>query len=347
MDLNYTTFRTNFEDDLKGVQTMFAHPGTSVILTHRNPDGDAIGSSVALYHLLKRLGHNAYIVLPSEFPVVFQRFFEGVQYKVYDLHPIEVKNLILTADQFFILDFNALDRIDKVGEIIHQLSNPKIAMIDHHLDPEPFATYVISETSVSSTCELLFDVLLAIDQSKAIDPIIAELLLLGIITDTGCFAYSVSPALFRKSALLMERGIDLKSLVDEIFNSLEVKYMTLLGHCLANRMEIIEETNTGLIYLNKKDFIDFNIQRGDTEGIVNYLLKLKKVQIAVLITEQPNIIKFSFRSKGDLSVSDFARKYFKGGGHKNASGGSMHGTMDAAINRFKTAINEMFGHLQY
>jgi bifunctional oligoribonuclease and PAP phosphatase NrnA len=334
-----------YSADVDGVKKMIETPGISVVVTHRNPDGDAIGSSIALYHLLVAKGHTVHLLLPSEYPVVFTRFLNDISVKIYDLNQDEVRAVIRSANFIFALDFNALDRIDKVGEIIHDLPTSEIAVIDHHLDPEPFAKWIISDTSSSSTCELLFDVLVQAGYMKDIDLRIAELLLLGILTDTGCFSYSVSPELFRKSAQLIEKGIAYKELVDEIFNSWDVKYMKLLGHCLANRMEIIDELQTGIIYLTKEDFQNHSIQRGDTEGIVNYLLKLKSVKIAVLITEQASIIKFSFRSKGDLSVADLARKYFKGGGHKNASGGSMYGTIESAIQRFKFSIKEHFKYV--
>jgi bifunctional oligoribonuclease and PAP phosphatase NrnA len=336
LDLNY---------EMQGVWKMFRSPAVSVIVSHRNPDGDAIGSSLALYHILKKMGHTVHVVFPSEYPVVFSRFVGDASVKIYDIHTEDVRSVIKQAENIFTLDFNSLDRVDKVGEIIGLNERATIAMIDHHLDPEPYAKWMVSDTQVSSTCELLYDVLVAGQFKDYIDPHIAELLLLGVLTDTGCFSYSVSPALFRKAAFLMDHGVHYKELVDEIFNAWDEKYAHLLGHSLANRLEFVHEAQAAIIYLTKDDFLKFNIQRGDTEGIVNYLLKIRTVNIAILITEQPTILKFSFRSKGDYSVADYARLHFKGGGHKNASGGSMYGTMDSARQKVKETLMSFFNGL--
>lgn len=328
--------------EMQGVWKMLRSPSLSVVVSHRNPDGDAIGSSLALYYILKKLGHTVHVVFPSEYPSIFSRFIPESSVKIYDIHTEDVRSVIRQAENIFTLDFNSLDRVDKVGELIGMNERAMIAMIDHHLDPEPYAKWMVSDTSVSSTCELLYDVLVSGQFSGYIDNHIAELMLMGILTDTGCFSYSVSPALFRKSASLIDYGVLYKELVDEIFNSWDEKYAQLLGHCLNNRMEFIQEAHAALIYLTKDDFLKFNIQRGDTEGIVNYLLKIRTVNIAVLITEQPTIIKFSFRSKGNYSVGDYARLHFKGGGHKNASGGSMYGTIENAKNRVRETLSFFF-----
>jgi len=331
-------------EDLNSIKAQIDQPKYSVIVSHRNPDGDAIGSSVGLFHFLKQRGHTVHICFPSEYPTVFEFIAHDIPIVIFDLEPDKVREVLGKADLIFALDFNALDRVDKVGEIIAISSAQKI-MIDHHLDPEPFADLIISNIAASSTAELVFDLMSEGGYTKEINPEIATCLMAGILTDTGCFAYSVHPDLMRKAAKLMETGIDYKGLVDKLFNSWDEKYLKLLGHCLANRLEIIPDLGLGIIYLDKEDYKTFNIQRGDTEGIVNYLLKLNIVTIAVLITEQPTIIKFSFRSKGDISVADLARKHFKGGGHKNASGGSMYGTIQGAIKKVKESIKENYVHL--
>jgi bifunctional oligoribonuclease and PAP phosphatase NrnA len=331
-------------EDLDSIKLLIDQPKYTVIVSHRNPDGDAVGSSVGLYHLLRQRGHTVHICFPSEYPVVFEFILKEIPVVIYDLQPERVRELFGKADLVFALDFNALDRIDKVGEIM-ALYKGRSVMIDHHLDPEPFTDFAISDIKASSTAELVFDLIDQGSYIKEMNSEIATALLTGILTDTGCFAYSVHPDLMRKTATLIETGIDYKHLVDRLFNSWDEKYLKLLGHCLANRMELLPEFGLGIIYLDKEDYKNFNIQRGDTEGIVNYLLKLNMVNIAVLITEQPTIIKFSFRSKGDISVADLARKYFKGGGHKNASGGSMYGTINSAVKKVKESVQENYTHL--
>jgi phosphoesterase RecJ-like protein len=211
-------------------------------------------------------------------------------------------------------------------------------LIDHHIDPEPFADFMLSDTSASSTSELIYDFIHLLGQGKEIDPLVGNCLYTGIVTDTGSFKYSTSPKLFRIVAHLLEIGVNDYLLQDLIFNCLPEKQLRLLGHCLANRMEILEEYQTGIITLSRKDYERFNIQRGDTEGIVNFLLKLKKVKVAAFITEQPNIVKLSLRSKGDFSVQEIASRYFKGGGHKNASGGFSHLGLRKTVAKFKEIL---------
>lgn len=309
-----------------------------MIVSHRNPDGDAIGSSLALQRLLQKKGHTVFTIFPSEYPSVFQWLTADMDVLIYDLHTDRSAEVLRKADVIFALDFNALDRIDKMGELIHNLQDAEVVMIDHHIDPEPFAKYAIWRTTASSTAELVWDLFDQGGYRRLVDRDMAECLMTGILTDTGSMSYAVSGELFRKVADLLEAGVDYTLLQERIFNSWSEKYLRLLGHCLASRLEILPQSATGIIYLNKDDFKQFDIQRGDTEGIVNYLLKVSEIRVAALITEQPNIVKFSLRSKGDISVADLAKKHFHGGGHKNAAGGYMHSSLDAAIRKFKEVI---------
>ncbi|GLR15921.1 DHH family phosphoesterase [Portibacter lacus] len=321
-------------DDLK---SFLAMPREIVIVSHRNPDGDAIGSSLGLGLYLQRKRHNVKIIFPSEFPDVFNYLPESDYILIHDNEPDTCDVFLDKAEVIFCLDFNSLDRIDRLGVKINGKQAVKV-MIDHHIDPEPFPDYMLSEVSASSTSELIYDFITMLGDEKMIDPIMGECLYTGIITDTGSFRFSTSAKLFRIVAKLKEIGVDDKKLQDYIFNSMPIKNMQLLGHCLNNRMEIIEEYGVGIIVLNKYDYKNFDIQRGDTEGIVNYLLMMKKIRLGVFISQQPNIIKLSMRSKGDLSVQQIARDHFKGGGHKNASGGSFHGSLKSAIEKFKEIL---------
>jgi phosphoesterase RecJ-like protein len=322
---------------LHELKCLLQSPKEIVITTHRNPDGDAIGSSLALMHYLRKHDHEVSIISPSEYPGMLS-WMPGIdEIVVYDLDPEKSKSLMDEAEIVFCLDFNSLDRIDKVGELIPQ-DRVTMVMIDHHLYPEPFAQYTLSDSMASSTAELIFDFIHRLGDGRSIDKIIAESIYTGILTDTGSFKYSTSSRLFRIVAELLDLGVDDYKLQDLIFNSLEEKGLRLLGHCLANRMEILEEYHTGIITLTKDDYVNFDIKRGDTEGIVNYLLKIKSVRLAAFITEQPTIVKISLRSKGDFSVQDLARKYFKGGGHKNAAGGASFIGLEATVKKFKRAL---------
>ena len=324
-------------ENIKELKALLAYPKDIVITTHRNPDGDAIGSSLGVYHFLNKLGHAVRIVSPSEYPDVFGWMKDIEKIIIYDTEPEEAQAVIQRADMIFCLDFNALDRIDKVGELIEKARGVKV-MVDHHLYPEPFPEFMLSDTTASSTCELVFDLITGLGWKEHMDHLIGECLFTGILTDTGSFKYSTSAKLFRIVAELIEFGVDDYRLQDRIFNSMKEKHLRLLGHCLNNRMEILEEYQTGIITLTKEDYVDFDIQRGDTEGIVNFLLKVKKVKVAAFITEQPTIVKISLRSKGDFSVQEIARQHFKGGGHKNASGGYSFQSLSATVRRFKGVL---------
>lgn len=319
------------------LKSLLSIPKDIVITTHRNPDGDAIGSSLGLFHYLRKLGHTVFIVSPSEYPDFLTWMPGADEIIIYDVDPDRSKEVIERSELVFCLDFNSLDRIDKVGELITPLRAEKV-MIDHHLFPEPFADYIISDTMASSTCELVFDFFDRLGDKNMIDRTIGECLFTGILTDTGSFKYSTSPKLFRIVSELLEIGVDDYLLQDLIFNSMKEKHLRLLGHCLYNRMEILDEFSTGIITLTKEDYVNFDIQRGDTEGVVNYLLKIKNVKLAAFITEQPTIVKISLRSKGDFSVQEIARKHFKGGGHKNAAGGASFQSLPATVKRFKSLL---------
>lgn len=324
-------------EDIQAVKSLLAYPKDVAILTHRNPDGDAIGSSLALSHYLQRLGHTTWVIAPSEYPDFLLWMPQAEQVIIYDTDPERAQEIIERSDLFFFLDFNSLDRIDKMGELVAPKRHPKV-MIDHHLYPDASADYIFSDTSASSTSEMIFDFIEALGDARLIDLIIGECIFTGILTDTGSFKYGTSPKLFRIVAQLLERGVDDYRLQDLIFNSVEEKQLRLLGHCLANRMEILEEYRTGIITLTKEDYQLFDIKRGDTEGIVNYILKLKDVRLAAFIHEQPTIVKLSLRSKGDIDVQDMAKRYFRGGGHKNAAGGASFQSLQATVRRFKEIL---------
>lgn len=323
--------------DKKALQEFLANPREIVIISHRNPDGDAIGSSVGLSAVLRRNFHKVQIIFPSEYPEVFEYLDQDKNILIYDLKPVDTKAALSKAEVIFCLDFNGLDRVDKLGEII-QFSEAKKVLIDHHLDPEPFTDYEYCDTSASSTSELVYMWIHEMGWQSKLDIACGEALFTGIITDTGSFKYSTRPNTFRVAADLKELGVEDNKLQDRIFNSLKIKHLRLLGHCLANRMEILGDSGVGIIHLTKKDYAEFEIQRGDTEGIVNYLLYVKNIQIAAFVTEQPTIIKLSLRSKGDISVQEVATKYFNGGGHKNAAGGGVYASLHDVIDKLKKVL---------
>lgn len=324
-------------DEIQQLKALLAFPKRVSIITHRNPDGDAIGSSMALAGYLKKLHHTVEVIFPSEYPTSYE-YIHGVQLsKVYDIDPNGCKQALENSEVIFCLDFNGLDRVDKLGEVI-QFSEAKKVLIDHHLDPEPFFDFAFSETEASSTCELVFKVLDQMGARHMIDEYIGEAIFTGLITDTGSFRYGTRPYTYEVAAALKALGVDDYKLSDKIFNSQKEKYLRLLGHCLANRMEILKEYGVGIMWLTRKDYADFNILRGDTEGIVNYMLMMENIKVAAFVLEQPSIIKISLRSKGDISVHDIAQKYFNGGGHKNAAGGGVYAGLYDIIDKVKKVM---------
>jgi len=324
-------------EGIEDLREILTHPKDIVIFSHRNPDGDALGSSMALKLYLDKLGHSAKIIFPSEFPSIFSYIPKSNDVVIYDFEKEKSQDIIDHAQAMFFLDFSGLDRIDKLGELVIDKKVPKVH-IDHHIDPEPIADFVLSDTSSSSTSELIFDFVGELDNYKEMDKDIAICIMTGLITDTGSFKYSTTAKTFHTASELMKQGININELQNKIFNSLSEKQIRLLGHALNKRMEIIPQFHTGIITLTKKDYLDFDIQRGDTEGLVNYLLMINNIKVAALITEQPTIVKLSLRSKGDISVQQIARDNFNGGGHKNAAGGHAYAKLDTIVDKFKAIL---------
>lgn len=313
-------------------------PRSIMILAHKNPDGDAIGSVLALSIFLKKLGHRTACVLPTDYPPFFGNLPDSDTLYVYEGQKHAVDIILREVSMFFILDLNNLQRLDDLGHQISEHSAPKV-LIDHHLDPDLDAFDILcSDTSASSTCELLFEVLRELD-SSLICTDIAKCLYTGILTDTGTFSYNTTPRTFRNVASLVELGrIDHVGMQYEINNNIPEKNIRLLGFCLNNRLEVIPELRAGIVHLTSEDFNRWRIKRGDTEGIVNYILKIAGIDVAGFFTDQRSIIKVSLRSYGDISVADLCSDHFSGGGHKNASGGHYHGTLEEVIASFKRVL---------
>ena len=326
-------------ENITELKSILARPRDILITSHRNPDGDAIGSSLGLKLFLEQEGHTVKVVVPSDFPHFLNWMPGASEVLIYDNDPEEIGKLMERMGMVFYLDFNSLERIDKMGEITGPMNVPKV-LIDHHLLPEPIADFDLHSTLASSTSELVYDFIKLMGKEDLVTKDVAECLFTGILTDTGSFKYSTSPKLFRMVGDLLAKGVDDARIQNLVFNSLEEKHLRLLGHVLHNRMEVLPEYRTAIITLTKKDYEEFNISRGDTEGLVNYLLMMKDVVLAAFIHEQPTITKISLRSKGDFSVQEIAKKYFKGGGHRNASGGYSFIGLRATVRKFKEALPE-------
>lgn len=322
---------------MDSLRQLIRQPSHVVIVTHKNPDGDALGSTLALAAVLNKLLHNVKVVLPNDFPPVFN-FLPGIEKVIIgEMNPDEAVAAFEKADLIFCLDFNSLDRIDRFGLDVMASRAIKV-LIDHHIDPEPFADFSISKTEASSTAELIYDFLLDMGLDKYIDVPVAEAIYTGILMDTGSFRYATNPRVFEISAELKRLGMDDYMLQIRLFNSMTEKQLKLLGYCLANRMELISEHQSGIIWLDKEDYKKWSIGRGDTEGIVNYILMVRNMKLAVFITEQQNVTKLSFRSKGNINVQEICHNYFNGGGHRNASGGQIKASIEDTLAKVKEII---------
>lgn len=322
------------------MRDLLSTPQRVAVLSHRNPDGDAIGATLALTEYLNRTGHEATAILPSDWPYMYG-FLNGIHdIVIYDREREKALGAIGSATLIFLLDLNAIDRIDDMGHAVKS-SEAHVALIDHHLDPEAdIAEWMFSDRRASSTSELIFVFLEMLGHEKLITKDIAEALFTGIITDTGSFRFGTNPRVFRVCGALKEAGADDYRLQNLIYNCLTEKQLRLIGHCIANRMELLPEYRTGIIYLTQEDFRDFSIGRGDTDGIVNYILMIRQMRIAAFITDQTNVVKLSFRSKGNISVQELARDYFGGGGHRNAAGGSSKKALPEVLKEFKELLPE-------
>ena len=316
-----------------------------VITTHVNPDGDAIGSSVALLNFLIKMGHGVSVIVPNDYPD-FLKWMKNDELIInYSNSKNESQDKIKNASLIFCLDFNNLNRINELGDYISESKAKKVS-IDHHLDPSDFYDFKIHDVKASATAELVYNFLIELDLN-AVDKDISEALYTGILTDTGSFKFSMSPKVHKIVSDLMIRGVDIGFINNKIYDSNSLDKLKLIGYALSEKLEVISNGNAAYIVLSRKDLKDHNFKKGDTEGLVNYALSIINVNMAVLIIETKERIKFSFRSIGQFSVNEFAKKYFNGGGHKNAAGGSLEDKLSVALEKFLKDISKYSKDLNY
>jgi len=318
------------------------------ITTHTNPDGDAIGSSLAVYRYLKNQGAKVEAVVPNKFPGFLKWLSSSDKLVVFEQNAKEAKRILAEADLIFCLDYNAISRVGAVADDLKAAKGKKI-LIDHHISPELESfDYIISETNTSSTGELVFDFINAMGDADLIDRQLAECLYTCIITDTGSFSHSCNNAkTYEVTAMLIKKGVDARKIHGLIYDTFTENRLRLLGFAINDRMLVWDDLKTALIYLTKEDLKKFNYQVGDTEGVVNFALSMDKVNMAVLVTEKDKKVRLSFRSKGDFSVNDLARKHFNGGGHRNAAGGNMSKPILEVVEEIKMVVGKYKQELDY
>lgn len=311
------------KNDIQIAKNLLAQKQKIVVIPHRNPDGDAMGSTLGLSIFLKQIGHEVYVISPNEFPDFLAWMPEAAQVVIFEKNIEKAKQLLAEASLVFTLDFNALHRTGELmEETLKELSVPFL-MIDHHEKPDDYATYIFSDIHYGSTCEMIYHFIAHLGQESVINQQIATCLYTGIVTDSGSFKYpNTTSTTHRVVATLLEKGVKNSEIHNLLFDNNSYNRLKLLGRAL-EKMVVLPEFQTAYIVLSQKDLDEFHFQKGDTEGIVNYPLTIKGIVFSVIFIEncQEKIIKMSFRSQGEFDVNLFARNHFSGGGHKNAAGG--------------------------
>jgi len=297
-------------------------PSKMVIIPHKNPDGDAMGSTLAWQNVMQQLGHSATVLAPNVYPAFLHWMPGHENVIIYENAQQQGNKLIAEADFIFTLDFNTLKRIDEMGDHIANSSAKKI-MIDHHQEPDDYADLMFSEPSLGSTCELVYQIIDGLGKKEYINKEVATCIYTGILTDTGSFRFpSVTADTHKTVADLIDCGANQSDIHEKIKDTARPNRLKLLGIALRN-MVFLNDVNAAYITLSQDELDECNFQKGDTEGFVNYGLTVSGIQIAVIMIEyrHEDVVKLSFRSKGDLAINTFAKTYFDGGGHINAAGG--------------------------
>lgn len=333
-------------NELKKLSNLLFDSNRDIVITsHKNPDGDAIGSSLALYEYLKLLGFSVHCIIPNSFPTFLSWLKGSEKILIYQNEVEKSQKLLVSSDIIFCMDYNAFHRLGEMESDIRN-SNAKKILIDHHPDPEENFDVSISKIKISSTAEIVYKIIDFFKNKNKINKSIAEALYVGIITDTGSLSYTCNyPNTYKTIAFLLKKDIDAEKIQQNLYSTFSLSRLRLLGHCLSNRLQVLPKFKTAYIYLTKDDLKKFNYQHGDTEGVVNYALTIQDVYLAALFIERKKHIRISLRSKGKIAVNDFAKTYYKGGGHINAAGGDSFKNMKDTIKDFKEFIKNYFNKL--
>lgn len=326
--------------EIQNLKTFLASPRNIVIVPHRNPDGDAMGSTLGLCTYLQKKGHNATVVAPNEYPEFLQWLPGSDNVLKFDKQNSQSKRAIANSDLLFVLDFNALHRVgDDMANTLEKYQNDFV-MIDHHQQPDDFAAYMYSDPSICSTSQMVYHFLEKMDDLEYLDADIATCLYTGIMTDTGSFRFSsTTSTTHRIIAALIDSGAENDTIHSQVYDVNSYGRLQLLGQALTN-LKSYPEYSTAIITLSEEEQKRNNYKKGDTEGVVNYALSLKDIVFAAIFIEdkEQKIIKISFRSKGKFSVNQFARNHFNGGGHDNASGGRTELSLEETVSYFESLL---------
>jgi len=314
-------------------------PRQVVIVTHHKPDADALGSSLGLGAYLKKLGHSVSVITPSDYPSFLNWMTGNDDVIIYqESNKEEISGLIASAEMIFCLDFSALGRINHLGELINKTSAKKV-LIDHHLEPEHFADFEKWDVKAASTAGLVYELIQELGDRDKIDASIADCLYAGLMTDTGGFRHNnTRREEFLIAADLVTLGANPTRVSKLIYDTNSLERLRLMGFVLSEKLIVLPEYRTAYMTLTQDELKKFGSQTGDTEGFVNYGLSIAGIRLSVMFHERKDEVKLSFRSLGDFSVNDFARKHFSGGGHKNASGGSSKIPLEHTVEKFLSVL---------
>jgi bifunctional oligoribonuclease and PAP phosphatase NrnA len=321
--------------NLPAFKEFMDQPRKVVIVTHVKPDADALGSSLGLAGYLKKKGHAVKVITPSDYPDFLTWMHGNSEVLVFQKErPKAAEAFISQSDIVFCLDFSSLQRINELGKMVEKSAAKKV-LIDHHLEPEKFAHFEQWDDTAASTAELVYKLIREIGDEDLVDKNIANCLYAGLMTDTGGFRHpNTTYEVFQTAAALVAHGADPSGVSKLIYDTNTLERLRLMGFVLSEKLNVLPEYRTAYITLSTEELKKFGSQTGDTEGLVNYGLSIKGIKLSVLISDRKENIKLSFRSLGEFSVNELARKHFEGGGHRNAAGGQTNLTLDETVKKF-------------
>jgi phosphoesterase RecJ-like protein len=328
--------------DIQAIQLLLSTPKKIAIIPHRGPDGDAMGSTLALYHFLLKNNHYPTVVSPNDFPDFLAWMPGAEKVKIYEKDKETTTKILEEAELVFTLDFNALHRVGEMEQVLEKLTTPFI-MIDHHQLPDNYATYTYSDVTFGSTCEMVYNFISFLDKKEDLDKTIATCIYTGILTDSGSFRFpKTTGTTHRIIAELIDLGVENTLIPTLLFDNSSYNRLQLLGRALQN-MKVMMDHKTSYTSLTQDELNSFDYIKGDTEGIVNYGLTIKGVVFAAIFIEnkEEGIIKISFRSQGPFDVNQFARDHFQGGGHSNAAGGKSEVSMEETLSKFENLVQNL------
>ncbi len=330
------------EQDIQAIQLLLSTPKKIAIIPHRSPDGDAMGSTLGLYHFLLKNNHHPTVISPNEFPDFLDWMPGSETVRIYEKDKKNCTTILEEAELIFTLDFNALHRVGEMENVLKTLKAPFI-MIDHHQSPDNYAIHTYSDVAFGSTCEMLYNFIGLLGKKQDIDKTIGTCIYTGILTDSGSFRFpKTTGTTHRIIADLIDLGVENTEIPTLLFDNSSYGRLQLLGRALQN-MKILTDHKTAYTSLTQDELNTFNFVKGDTEGIVNYGLSIKGIVFTAIFIEnkEENIIKISFRSQGDFDVNLFAREYFNGGGHRNAAGGKSEVSMSETVQKFENLVQKL------